>query len=91
MSLVSKPQGRPTRPDGSPTGYAHAAGTSFSAPLISGLAALIFEAGAGHGPGGTRWVSSDVIYESIEQSAVEHDGVIHVPTAIQKALEATGQ
>lgn len=72
-----------------PSGYAHSAGTSFSTPLVSGLAALIFQAGARTTPEGRQWISSEVIHESIKESGAGRKGIAHAPTAIEKALATT--
>jgi subtilisin family serine protease len=67
-----------------PAGYAYGAGTSFSAPLVSGLAALIQE--AGWSPEVGDWIPRDVIEESI-MFTTHHNGIIDVPYAVQRSLE----
>jgi len=67
-----------------PSGYAYAAGTSFSTPLVSGLAALVFDAGARKTATGWDWISSNEVHEIIQASGQGHKGIVHVPTAIAK-------
>jgi subtilisin family serine protease len=73
-----------------PSGYAYSAGTSFATPLVSGLAALIYDAGAHGTDRNWKWVSPETVYDSIKKSMGANDGVVHVPTAIDKALAANG-
>jgi subtilisin family serine protease len=82
MSWVTDPG------ESSPTGYAYAygTGTSFSAPLVSGLAALLQEAG-------TQVVDGQVPPEMIKESIVStthhttfHYGVIDVQGAVEAML-----
>jgi subtilisin family serine protease len=58
------------------TGYAYWNGTSFSAPLVSGLAALILEAEGDA-------VSTDEIYVKIKDGAISGENVINVPYTLQ--------
>ena len=69
-------------------GYAYAAGTSFSTPLVSGLAALLFEAGVDDSQTAKRWISSDKVHTIIAQNTYGQAKVIHVPNAVQAAEDA---
>jgi subtilisin family serine protease len=79
MSWVTDSEGS------SPIGYrfGYGAGTSFSTPLVSGLAALIQEASRLHE--GRGWVSPDLIATRI-LSTTHHSGVIDVSRAVQETL-----
>ena len=60
-----------------PMGYAYGIGTSFSAPLVSGLAALVLDTATEGG------VSTGKVVARIKSSAASNDGIIHVPTALR--------
>jgi hypothetical protein len=66
--------------------YAYWRGTSFSAPLVSGLAALVLDAGASKTICGTTWVSPDQVFEAIRCGAPTPDGVISVPATLYRCL-----
>jgi hypothetical protein len=61
----------------SPTGYAYWSGSSFSAPLVSGLAALVLEAGAS---------GADQVFDAIRCGAPTPDGVINVPATVFRCI-----
>jgi len=63
--------------DDNPMGYAYGIGTSFSAPLVSGLAALVLDTET------EGWVSMSKVISRIKSSAASNDGIIHVPTALR--------
>lgn len=66
--------------------YAYWRGTSFSAPLVSGLAALVLDAGASKSICGTTWVSPDQVFGAIRCGAPTPDGVISVPATLYRCL-----
>ena len=66
----------------SPTDYLYWSGTSFSAPLVSGLAALVLDAG-GHG---SAWLAPEQVFNTIRCGSPTPDGVINVPAALSRCL-----
>jgi hypothetical protein len=66
----------------SPTGYGYWMGTSFSAPLVSGLAALLMDQGAGC----CGWADPDEVFNAIRCGAPTPDGVINVPAALSGCM-----
>jgi hypothetical protein len=74
-----------------PTHYGYWSGTSFSAPLVSGLAALVLQAGVTPAGGGdvpeARRLNQDVVTRAIQCGAVPtSDGVINVPNTLTDCL-----
>jgi len=66
----------------SPTNYVYWRGTSFATPLVSGLAALVLDAGVpGVGPEITRRV-----FDAIRCGAPMGDGVINAPATMLRCL-----
>lgn len=63
-------------------GYGYWTGTSFSAPLVSGLAALVLDAGTS----GSIWVSPRQVFEAIRCGALTPDGVINMPASLFRCL-----
>jgi subtilisin family serine protease len=66
-----------------PRTYARWNGTSFAAPLVSGLAALVLEAGAQ--PGGI-WMQPDSVARAIKCGASAADGIINVPVTLMRCM-----
>jgi len=66
-----------------PQGYAYWNGTSFATPLVSGLAALVLEAGRQQGMG---LISPGNVGRAIKCGAATSDGVINVPVTILRCL-----
>jgi subtilisin family serine protease len=66
--------------------YAYWRGTSFSAPLASGLAALVLDAGASRCICGSRWVHPNEVFEAIRCGASLGDGVINVPATLFRCI-----
>jgi hypothetical protein len=71
-----------SKSDAFPTGYAYWTGTSFSAPLVSGLAALTLDAGTSR----STWVSPDRVFRAIRCGTPTGDGVINVPATLFRCL-----
>ncbi len=70
-------------------GYAYWSGTSFAAPLASGLAALVLDAGASKTicpclP--QKWVPPDRVLEAIRCGTSTGDGVINVPATLFRCM-----
>jgi hypothetical protein len=70
-------------------GYAYWSGTSFAAPLASGLAALVLDAGASKTicpclP--QKWVPPDRVLEAIRCGTCTGDGVINVPATLFRCM-----
>lgn len=61
-----------------PPYYRYWSGTSFSAPLVSGLAALVLDASFD----GTSWLSPDQVFEAIRCGSPPPDGVVNVPVTL---------
>lgn len=66
----------------SPTDYAYWSGTSFSAPMVSGLAALVLE----NGVSGAAWMEPDEVFTAIRCGAPTPDGVINVPATLFRCM-----
>ncbi len=69
-------------PDPSTPGYAYWSGTSFAAPLVSGLAALTLDAGMS----GTTWLHPREVAQAIHCGAGAADGVINVPVTLVRCI-----
>jgi hypothetical protein len=69
-------------------GYAYWTGSSFSAPLVSGLAALILDAGASEPtcPLMSRWMPPNQVIEAIRCGTPTGDGVINVPATLFRCM-----
>lgn len=68
----------------SSTGYWYWAGTSFAAPLVSGLVARCLQEAA---DAGAAWPAADVpanVWKAIQAGAASHNGVIHVGDTLAK-------
>jgi subtilisin family serine protease len=66
--------------------YAYWRGTSFSAPLVSGLAALILDAGASQCICRSSWVHPNEVFEAIRCGAPTSGGVINVPATLLRCI-----
>lgn len=69
-------------PTSSTTGYAYWSGTSFAAPLVSGLAALTMDKGGSQ----KHWVEPNDVFSAIRCGAPTGDGVINVPATLFRCL-----
>jgi len=78
ISLVLPDQSDP--PD--PSGYAYWSGTSFAAPLVSGLAALTLDAGMR----GATWLPPNEVAKAIHCGAGAADGVINLPITLVRCI-----
>jgi hypothetical protein len=63
--------------------YVYWSGTSFSTPLVSGLAALALD--ASHEAGGS-YAAPDQIFAAIRCGALAPDGIISVPATLERCL-----
>jgi hypothetical protein len=75
--------------DYSHRGYSYWSGSSFSAPLVSGLAALILDAGVSRPTCpllSPAWVQPSQVFDAIRCGAPTGDGVINVPATIFRCL-----
>jgi hypothetical protein len=74
---------------GDTTRYAYWRGTSFSAPLVSGLAALVLDAGVSRPTCPLKspaWVHPDRVIEAIRCGTSTGDGVINVPATLFRCM-----
>jgi hypothetical protein len=85
ISLALEPvQGEPIRDLAQPkVRYVYWSGTSFSTPLVSGLAALALD--ASHEAGGS-FAGPEQIYAAIRCGALAPDGIISVPATLERCL-----
>ncbi len=67
-------------------GYAHWSGTSFAAPLVSGLAALILDEGTTGAPGADAWVPPTDVFAAVRCGAPTGDGVIDVLASLYRCM-----
>ena len=65
-----------------PPYYRYWSGTSFSAPLVSGLAALVLDAGFDD----AGWMAPDQVFETIRCGSPPPDGVINVPATLFRCI-----
>jgi subtilisin family serine protease len=67
-------------------GYVYWQGTSFSAPLVSGAAALVLDAGSAQAGRGQAWLSPDQVFAALRCGTTTPDGVINIPASLYRCL-----
>ena len=67
-------------------GYAYWGGTSFAAPLVSGLAAQVLDAGVSHSLCKTTWLPPDDVFDAVRCGVQTGDGIVNVPASTQRCL-----
>ena len=76
----------PDQPQDAPSrfkdGYAYWKGTSFSAPMVSGLAALAAEVGTRKAGHVSRWLAPHEVARAIDCGSSLGDGIINVPATL---------
>lgn len=67
-------------------GYAYWTGTSFAAPLTSGLSALVMEKGVSRCFWWPRWLAPAEVFNAVRCGAPTPDGVINVPATLERCM-----